>query len=130
VRAITAARQEIEESRQLLDDVSRRMRGVQDTASALDERKRQMGKAEERLARADGLLVDVRSSLEVLQGQKALVDEAVERTGSLQFLLKQAEAMIEGLRGERKLTADVRAAVAIGGQDDDEEGDTRVAKAA
>jgi len=130
VREITSAHQEIEESRELLEDVAGRMQEVRDTASALDERKRQMIKAEERLARAEGLLVDVRSGLEALQGQKAIVDQAVEKAGSLQFLLKQAEAAIEGLREERKTTALVRSAVAIAGQEDDVDGGEDLAKAA
>src|SRR5439155_15940389 len=98
-------------------------------AGGLDERKRQMARAEERLARADALLVDIRSSLEALQGDKALVDQAVEKAGSLQFLIKQAEAMIEGLREEREMTARVRTAVAVGRHDpaDEEEDGPRAA---
>ncbi|MFI5372020.1 MAG: hypothetical protein ACHQ52_10720 [Candidatus Eisenbacteria bacterium] len=120
VRSITSAHREIAESRALLDEVMNRVREIEGTTTALDERKRQMAKAEERLARAEGFLVDVRSSLEALQGQKAIVDLAVEKAGSLKFLLKQAEAMIEGLRDERKMTADVRGAVAIVRDDDDD----------
>ncbi len=130
VREITSAHQEIEESREHLKEIMERLQEVRDTASALDERKRQMTKAEERLARADGLLVDVRSSLESLQGQKAIVDQAVEKAGSLQFLLKQAEAAIEGLREEREITTRVRAAVALGSEHYDEDEDMPQAKAA
>ena len=128
VRAIAAERREVEEGRQLVEEVLRRLREVRETAGALEEREHQLGKAEERLARADALLVDVRSSLEALQGEKALVEQAVEKAGSLQFLVKQAEAAVEALREERQMTADVRAAVAIGG-DDDEDDEVR-AKAA
>jgi len=113
VRTITSAHREIAESKELLDGVHQRLREVQDATRGLDEREIQMTKAEERLARAEGFLVDVRSSLEALQGQKAIVDQAVEKAGSLRFLLKQAEAMIEGLRDERKMTTSVREAVAI-----------------
>jgi len=75
--------------------------------------------------------VDVRSSLEALQGQKAIVDQAIEKAGSLRFLLKQAEAMIDGLRDERKMTADVRGAVSIvRDEPDDEEGRAAHARAA
>ena len=65
--------------------------------------------------------MDVRSSLESLQGQKTIVDQAVEKAGSLRFLLKQAEAMIENLREERAMSADVRGAVSDLGYDDDED---------
>jgi chromosome segregation ATPase len=130
VREITSAHQEIEESREHLKDVMGRLRELRDTASALDERKRQMAKAEERLARADGLLADVQSSLEALQGQKAIVDQAVEKAGSLQFLLKQAEAAIEGLREEREMTARVRVAMAVVRQGEDEDDGAEEAQAA
>jgi hypothetical protein len=86
-----------------------------------------MSKAEERLARAEALLADVRSGLEALQGQKAIVDQAVEKAGSLQFLLKQAESTIEGLREEREMAARVRSAVAVVREDDDDETAERAA---
>ena len=94
---------------------------MRDSSGELEERKRQIAKAEGRLARAEGLLVDVRSSLEALQGQKALVDQAVEKAGSLQFLLKQAEATIDGLREERRTSDRVRSAVAVAGSHDEED---------
>jgi hypothetical protein len=97
-----------------------RLTAVQNVANSLDERKRQLAKAEERLARAEGLLVDVGSGLEALHGQKAIVDQAIEKTGSLQFLLKQAEAAITGLRDEQKTSSRVREAVAIGRESDDD----------
>jgi hypothetical protein len=71
-----------------------------------------MAQAEQRLARAEALVIDIRSTLEALQGQKVIVDQAVEKAGSLKFLLKQAEALIETLREEREVTARLRAAVA------------------
>jgi chromosome segregation ATPase len=130
VREITSSHREIEESRELLKDVTERLQEVRDMESAIDERKRQMVKAEERLARAEGLLVDVGSTLEALQGQKAIVDQAVEKAGSLQFLVKQAEASIEGLREERKTTDFVRSAVARARQDNDEDDAEDAARAA
>lgn len=129
VRTITTAHREVAEGRRLLEDVLGQLGEIRETSSALDERKRQMTKAEERLARAEGFLVDVRSSLEALQAQKTIVDQAVEKAGSLRFLLKQAEAMIEGLRDERKMTAKVSDAVAIV-RDDEDEGDGEMARAA
>lgn len=132
VRAITAAHREVEESRALLDDVMARLRDIGDTESSLDERQRQLHQAEDRLARSEGLLADVRSGLEAVQGQKAIIEQAVEKTGSLKFLLKQAEGMIESLRDERSMTTDVREAVALVDsdeeyEDDEEEGHARAA---
>src|SRR5262249_36835582 len=91
VRQIASAHREIEESRELLKHVVTQLEEVRSTANTLDERERQMSKAEERLARAEGLLADVGSSIEALQGQKAIVDQAIEKAGSLQFLVRQAE---------------------------------------
>lgn len=129
VRTITGAQGEIEESRVLLENVMGRLREVREIASGLDDRRRQTTQAEERLARAEALLIDVRSSLEALHGQKAIVDQAVEKAGSLRFLLKQAEAMIEGLRDERDMTARVRAAVAAVQDDEVPERGVGVARA-
>ncbi len=130
VRTITSASREIAESRSLLDQVMERLKEIHGATDELDERRRQMTSAEERLARAEGFLVDVRSSLEALQGQKAVVEQAVEKAGSLRFLLKQAEAMVESLRDERKMTADVREAIAIVRDDEDAEDGADEAKAA
>ncbi len=110
VRAIAAAQQEIRENRGSLDGVVSQLREVREMTTALEERKRDMARAEARLSRAEALLVDVRSSLSVIQAQKVIIDHAVEKAGSLQFLLRQAEATVEGLREERELTARVRAA--------------------
>jgi chromosome segregation ATPase len=125
VRTIAAAQGEIEASRALLEDVMARLREIRELASGLDERKRQTDHAEARLARAEALLFDVRSSLETLQGQKVIVDQAVEKTGTLRFLLKQAESVIEGLREERDVTARVRAAVGSVQDEEDEQGMAR-----
>jgi hypothetical protein len=102
----------------MLTDVMAGLQEVHKTASSLDERKRQMSKAEERLAKAEALLVDLRSSLETLQAQKTIVEQAVEKTGSLKVLVRQAEAMIEGWRDERDMTARVRSSVAEASEND------------
>src|SRR5262249_52367254 len=95
---ITSAHQELEEGQGMLKDVLGQLKQLRETKGKLDERKRQMSQAEERLSKAEALLVDVQSSLAVLEGQKTLVDQAVEKAGSLQSLLRQAEAAIGNLR--------------------------------
>ena len=127
VRTITSAQREIDESRALVDELMTRLGEVRDTSGALDERRRQLGQAEARLARADALLIDVRSSIQVLQAQKVVIDQAVEKAGSLEFLLRQAEAMIRGLRDERDMTTRLRAAVST--TQDDEDGEATIARA-
>jgi chromosome segregation ATPase len=130
VRTITSASREIAESRGLLDQVLGRLKEIHGATDEFNERRRQMTLAEERLARAEGFLVEVRSSLEALQGQKTIVDQAVEKAGSLRFLLKQADARIESLRDERKMTADVREAIAIVRDDEEAQDDGDQEKAA
>lgn len=130
VRTITAASREIAESRGLLDEVMGRLKEIHGATAEFNERRRQIGMAEERLARAEGFLVDVRSSLEALHGQKAIVEQAVEKAGSLRSLLKQADARIESLRDERKMTADVREAIAIVRDEEEAQDDADQAKAA
>jgi hypothetical protein len=74
------------------------LKQLRETRGKLDERKRQMSQAEDRLSKAEALLVDVQSSLAVLEGQKTLVDQAVEKAGTLQSLLRQSEAAIGNMR--------------------------------
>jgi hypothetical protein len=88
-----------------------RLSEVRKTAGDIDDRKQQLTRSEERLARADALLVDINAGLATLQGQKVIVDKAVEQAGSLRVLLKQAEGVVEALREERNLLVDVRTAV-------------------
>jgi DNA repair exonuclease SbcCD ATPase subunit len=111
VRSITSAQRNAEEGRQLLEVVMGRLIEVRKTAGAIDDRKRQLTRSEERLARADALLTDINRGLATLQGQQIVVDKAVENAGALRFLLKQAEGFIEAIREERKMLTDVRAAV-------------------
>ena len=99
-----------------------RLEAMSTLAGTLDERERQITGAEDRLARAETFLSEVRSGLETLQGQKTLVDQAVERVSALRFLLKQADAMIEGLREERQMTAEVQEAM-----DSDEDSEQQAA---
>jgi len=123
MREVTEARSEVEESRTMLQEVLGRLTEVQNVSSKLDDRRRQMNKAEERLARADALLADMRSSIETLQGQKVLIDQAVERTRSLRSMLKLAESVIQGMKEERDVTSSVRAAVALVRDGDDDDND-------
>jgi hypothetical protein len=93
-----------------------------------------MAKAEERLSRSEALLVEVQSSLGVLESQKVLVDQAVEKAGSLQSLLRQAEASIGDLREASRTNARSRPSVAdlpqpVGGPEPGD-GDEDVSRAA
>jgi len=112
VRSIAAAKEEVTQTRAMLENVLGLVTHVHDAANGLDHRKRQVEQAEERLGRVEALLADVQSSFEALHGQKALLDQVMEQAGSLEFHAKQAEALIATLREEREITDRVRAAVA------------------
>ena len=122
----------------MLKDVLGQLKQLRETRGKLDERKRQMSQAEERLSKAEALLVDVQSSLTVLEGQKALVDQAVEKAGSLQSLLRQAEAAIGNMREASRTMARPKGAKIVAlpkpegsgevaGDDDGEAGEHRAA---
>ena len=117
VRSIADARQEIADNRETLEEIVGELDEAMEGADALDTKKRQINQAEERLARADALLIDIKSSLEAVSGQKAFLDEVVTQAGSLTFQAKEAEVLIDTLRKERNLTDRFRAAV----QDPDQE---------
>jgi chromosome segregation ATPase len=121
VRAITAAQGEIDESRALVDDLLAKLREARDESGALEERRRQLGQAEARLARADALLIDVRSGIQVLQSQKVVVDQAIEKAGSIEFLLRQADATIRNLRDERDMSTRLKAAMATVDEEEQDE---------
>ena len=109
----------------MLKDVLGQLKQLRETRGKLDERKRQLTQAEERLSKAEALLVDVQSSLSVLEGQKSLVDQAVEKAGSLQSLLRQAEAAIGNMREASRTMARPKNAkiVALPKPEDGDEGE-------
>ena len=79
--------------------------------SNIDERQLQIQQAEERLSRADALLMEIRVGLESLASQKAVIDHVIATSGKLTFEAKEAEGLIEALREERELTQGVHDAV-------------------
>lgn len=107
VRAISAARQDVHSARTALDEVLQRAAAVDERAAGIDRRSREIDLAEQRMARLDALLVDVRASLEALQSQKVNVDHVLEKASQLMFMVKEAEALITTLREERDLTSKV-----------------------
>ena len=111
VRSITDARQEIQRSRAVLDDVLERAARVDELALAVDKKKMEIGDAEERMARLDMLVNDIQGSLETVHSQKAVVDAVLEKAGQLSFQAKEAEALITALREERDVAARVLEAV-------------------
>lgn len=111
LRATAEAQREIRDSRASLDDVLRRLHEADVAAAGFEARKQEIEDAERRLARAEALLIDIQSSLEMLNNQKAALDQVIEQAGSLTFQVQHAEALIERLRKERDITQAVRTAL-------------------
>jgi len=98
VRSIAGAKEQVTETRAMLENVLELVGHAHDAANGLDHRKRQIEQAEERLARVEALLADVGSSMETLHGQKGFLDQVIEKAGTLEFYSKQAEGLIAMLR--------------------------------
>ena len=120
VQALGAARREVEETRELLQETQAQFKATEEALHGFEARRRQLERAEQRLARAEALAVDVRSTVESLQAQRTVVDHVIERAGALAFQMKQAEALVEVLRRERTLAGDLKAAIASVREEDEE----------
>jgi chromosome segregation ATPase len=121
VQAIGSARREIEETRTMLVDTQAQFKATDETLRGFEARKRQLERAEQRLARAEALALGIRATVETLTSQKIVVEHAMESAGALGFQMKQAEALIAALRRERDLACDLKAAVASLSEEDEEQ---------
>ena len=79
--------------------------------AGIDKRERQITAAEQRLARAEAMLMDIRGGLETLRGQKVVVDHVIETTGKLAYEAQEAEGLIATLRQEREITQKIHEAI-------------------
>jgi chromosome segregation ATPase len=111
-RLIVEAEPRVSQTRQELEALLSRLDDGDGLLKTLAERRRQLGRAEERLAQADTLLADVRGVLEVLLAQKAQVDHFLEQASALGVEAKHAEATLAALREERRVSDRVRSALA------------------
>jgi hypothetical protein len=93
---------------------------TEETLRGFESRKRQLERAEQRLARAEALALGIRATVESLTAQKTVVDHAMESAGALGFQMKQAEALIGALRRERDLACDLKAAISALAEDGEE----------
>ncbi len=100
VRDIESARRDIESARALLDDMQERLKSTTEGMNDFIERKREIEQLEQRLARAEALTRDVRSTVELLSAQRSVIDQVLERSGALSVQSKQAEGLIDALRAQ------------------------------
>jgi chromosome segregation ATPase len=111
VRQIESARRDIESARALLDDMQERLKRTTEGMNDFEERKRQIEQLEQRLARAEALTRDVRSTVELISAQRSVIDQVLERSGSLSVQAKQAEGLIEALRAQCLMATTLQAAI-------------------
>ena len=111
VKAISAARDEVQSTREVLDAVRTQADAMTEALDSIDIRQQQIEQAEQRLGRADALLREIRVSLESLAGQRALVDQVIAASGRLSVESREAEGLLALLREERALTQGVHDAL-------------------
>ncbi len=111
VRAISAARDEVQGAAEVLDDVQTKADAMKEALDGIDVRHQQIEQAEGRLERADALLREIRSSLESLASQRAVVDQVIATSGRLSVEAREAEGLLEALREERMLTQGIHDAL-------------------
>ena len=112
VRAISEASGEAEEARASLQVVRTKAEEMSTALATIDARRQQIDDAEGRLARADGLLMDIRAGLETLTSQRAVVDQVIATSGQLAYEAREAERLLAALRQEREITQGVHDALA------------------
>ena len=111
VRAISAASDEVQTASENLVVLRAKAEEMTEVLETIDQRQEQIEAAEARLARADGLLMDIRAGLESLRSQKAVVDQVISTSGQLTYEAKEAERLLIQLRQERDLTQGIRDAL-------------------
>jgi|GEM_PF-823526 len=110
-RAVAEAQPQIATTRIALDDILAKLDDSDGVMKTLVDRRRQLDRAEERLAHADTLMTDLRGALEILLSQKAQVDYFLEQANSLSLEAKQAESLLTTLREERRMADRIRGAL-------------------
>ena len=111
VRAISAARDEVQSAAQVLESVRAKADVMTKALEDIDVRQEQIQTAEVRLERAEGLLREIRSGLESLTSQRAVVEQVIATSGKLSFEAREAEGLIDALRQERELTQGIHDAL-------------------
>jgi chromosome segregation ATPase len=110
-RAVAEAQPQIATTRIALDEILAKLDDSDGVMKTLVDRRRQLDRAEERLAHADTLMTDLRGALEILLSQKSQVDYFLEQANSLSLEAKQAESLLTTLREERRMADRIRGAL-------------------
>jgi chromosome segregation ATPase len=100
IKAISTAKRDVEGARALLDDMQERLTKTGSAMEDFAERKKQVERLEQRVARADAIARDVKATVELLSAQRVVLDQVLERSGMLAMQTKQVESLIESLRAE------------------------------
>ncbi len=121
VRSISQAKQKVEATKAALDEILQRAEHVDELAEAVDRRRAEIEDAEQRMARMEALVTDLRSGLRTLRSEKAMVDVAIEKAGDLSYEVKEAEALIRALKDERKTSGRFLEALRNEAEEDEEQ---------
>jgi predicted RNase H-like nuclease (RuvC/YqgF family) len=108
---VAEAQPQVARTRAELDALLERIGDAGGVMRTLEERRRQLDRTEERLAHADGLLLEVRAALETLLSQKAQVDHFLEKATTLSLEARRVEGLLETLREERRITDRIQASI-------------------
>ena len=93
VRAISAARDEVQSAAEVLEEVRAKAEVMTEALENIDVRQQQIAQSEVRLERADALLREIRSSLESMTSQRAVVDRVLATSGRLSVEAREAEGL-------------------------------------
>jgi hypothetical protein len=102
----------------LLDDMQERLTKTGAAMEDFAERKKQVERLEQRVAKADALARDVKATVELLAAQRAVLDQVLERSGQLAMQSKQVEALIESLRTECAMASALERSIRSQGEED------------
>ena len=111
VRAISAARDEVQSASEVLEAVRAKADAMTEALESIDVRQKQIEQAEVRLEHADALFKEIRVGLESLTSQRAVVDRVITTSGRLSVEAREAEGLLEALREERELTQGIHDAL-------------------
>lgn len=98
VRSVAALQKEIEQRRQVVEDMAGRLRQFDRYGEQLEARGRQFAEAERHLELLDAHLTDMKTQLGTVLEQRDFLEKVIETAATLAFQTMQAESVLAQLR--------------------------------
>lgn len=98
VRSVAALQKEIEQRRQVVEEMAGRLREFDRYGEQLEARGRQFAEAERHLELLDAHLTDMKTQLSTVLEQRDFLEKVIETTAALSFQTMQAESVLAQLR--------------------------------